>query len=73
MRLWQCDLRIPFTYFGDAVWTSLAIKGTIDHGWWWFIPSLSAPAGLNFGAFPAMDNTQFLIIKAISLITGNSH
>lgn len=71
MRLWDCDLRIPFTYFGDAVWTSLAIKGTIDHGWWWFNPSLGAPAGLNFGAFPAMDNTQFLIIKAISLITGN--
>ena len=71
MRLWQCDLRVPFTYFGDAVFTSLAIKGTIDHGWWWFNPSLGAPAGLNFGAFPALDNTQFLIIKAISLITGN--
>ncbi|HEU4872789.1 MAG TPA: hypothetical protein VFT44_06800 [Pyrinomonadaceae bacterium] len=71
MRLWQGDLRVPFTYFGDAVWTSLAIKGTIEHGWWWFNPSLGAPAGLNFGAFPAMDNTQFLIIKAISLITGN--
>jgi len=71
MRLWQGDLLIPFTYFGDAVWTSLAIKGSIDHGWWWFNPSLGAPAGLNFGAFPAMDNTQFLIIKAISLITGN--
>jgi hypothetical protein len=71
MRLWQCDLRVPFTYFGDAVWTSLAVKGTIDHGWWWFNPSLGAPAGLNFGAFPAMDNTQFLIIRAISLITGN--
>lgn len=71
MRLWDCDLRVPFTYFGDAVWTSLAIKGTIEHGWWWFNPSLGAPVGLNFGAFPAMDNTQFLIIRAISLITGN--
>jgi len=71
MRLWQGDLRVPFTYFGDAVWTGLAIKGTIDYGWWWFIPSLGAPAGLNFGAFPAMDNTHFLIIKAISLFTGN--
>lgn len=71
MQLWQSDLRVPFTYFGDAVWTSLAIKGTIEHGWWWFNPSLGAPAGLNFGAFPAMDNTHFLIIKAISFITGN--
>lgn len=71
MRLWQCDLRIPFTYFGDGVFTSLAIKGTIDHGWWWFNPSLGAPGSLNFGAFPALDNTQFLIIKAISLFTGN--
>jgi len=71
MQLWHCDLRVPFAYFGDAVFTSLAVKGTIDHGWWWFNPSLGAPAGLYFGAFPAMDNTQFLIIKAISLITGN--
>ena len=72
MRLWDCDLRVPFTYFGDGVWTSLGIKGTIEHGWWWFNPSLGAPAaGLNFGAFPALDNTQFLIIKAISLFTGN--
>ena len=71
MRLWDGDLRVPFTYFGDAVWTGLAIKGTIDHGWWWFIPSMGAPAGLNFGAFPALDNTHFLIIKAMSLVTGN--
>ena len=71
MQLWNCDLRVPFTYFGDGVWTSLAVKGTIEHGWWWFNPSLGAPAGLNFGAFPAMDNTQFLIIKAISLVTDN--
>ena len=71
MRLWDCDLRVPFTYFGDGVFTSLGIKGTIDHGWWWFNPSLGAPAGLYFGAFPALDNTQFLVIKAISLITGN--
>jgi hypothetical protein len=71
MQLWQCDLRVPFTYFGDAVFTSLGIKGSMDHGWWWFNPSLGAPAGLNFGTFPALDNTQFLIIKAISLFTSN--
>ena len=71
MQLWHCDLRVPFTYFGDGVFTSLAIKGTIDHGWWWFNPLLGAPTGMNFGAFPAMDNTQFLLIKAISLISGN--
>jgi hypothetical protein len=71
MQLWHCDLRVPFTYFGDAVFTSLALKGTIDHGWWWFNLSLGAPTGLNFGAFPAMDNTQFLLIKAISLISSN--
>ena len=46
-------------------------KGTIDYGWWWCIPSLGAPASLNFGAFPAHDNTTFLIIKALSLFTGN--
>ncbi len=69
MQLWQSNLRIPFTYFGDALFTSIAVKGTIDHGWWWFNPTLGAPTGLNFGAFPALDNTQFVVIKAISLIT----
>ena len=69
MKLWRADLHVPFTYFGDGLFTSLAIKGTIEHGWWWFNPSLGAPSGLYFGAFPAMDNTHFILIKAISLFT----
>ena len=71
MQLWNCNLRVPFTYFGDGLVTSIAIKGTIEQGWWWFNPALGAPTGLNLGAFPAMDNTQFLLMKAISLITSD--
>ncbi len=60
---------MPFAYFGDGLFTSLAVKGMIDNGWWWFNASMGAPSGLNFGAFPALDNTEFLVMKVISLFS----
>ena len=71
MQLWRADLRVPFTYFGDSMYGSIAIKGTIERGWWWSNPALGAPGGLNYGAFPVMDNTQFLLIKVLTLFSQN--
>jgi hypothetical protein len=71
MKLWEADLRIPFAYFGDALMTGVATKGAIEQGWWFHNSFLGAPAGLNYFVFPAIDNFQFLLIKAISLFTSD--
>jgi phosphoglycerol transferase len=71
MKLWRADLRIPFTYFGDALYYSVATKGAIEQGWWFHNSSLGAPNGLKFEAFPAIDNFPFLLIKAISIFNSD--
>ena len=67
MKLWRADFRIPFTYFGDALLNSVATKGALEEGWWLHNSSLGAPAGLDYAAYPAIDNAHFLLIKAISI------
>ena len=71
MQLWRADFRIPFTYFGDALLNSVAAKGAIENGWWLHNSSLGAPGGLDYAAYPAIDNAHFVLIKAISLFTSN--
>jgi hypothetical protein len=71
MKLWQADFKIPFTYFGDALLNSVAAKGAIEQGWWLHNSSLGAPGGLDYAAYPTIDNAHFLLIKIISLLTGD--
>lgn len=71
MQLWRADFRTPFTYFGDALLYSVATKGAIEEGWWLHNGSLGAPAGLDYAAYPAIENAHFLLIKVISLFTAD--
>ncbi len=71
MKLWRADLKTPFAYFGDALLYSVATKGAIEHGWWLHNPNLGAPNGLKYGAYPAIENFHFLLIKLISWFTGD--
>ena len=71
MKLWRADFNTPFAYFGDSLLYSIAAKGTIENGWWFHNPSLGAPAGLHYEAYPAMENFHFAIIKLLSLFTSN--
>ena len=69
MQLWRADFKVPFMYFVDSLFYSVAMKGTIEHGWWLHNVALGAPEGLHFEAYPAMENFQFALIKLISLFT----
>ena len=71
MKLWRADLKTPFAYFGDALLYSVATKGEIEQGWWLHNPNLGAPSGLNYEAYPAIENFHFLLIKLISWFTGD--
>ena len=40
------DPRFPVSYSGDGLFYLAQSKTTIDHGWWWFNPSIGMPFGL---------------------------
>lgn len=68
MKLWQADLHVPFHYEGDSLIYGMAIKGTIDHGWYLNNSSIGAPDGLHMQDYPLADAFNFLLIKILALI-----
>lgn len=72
LRLWDVDLSVPFHYWGDTLWFLIPVKGIVENGWAYEIPQLSAPFGLSAVAFPSMTNLDWLLMKAISLFTGEA-
>ncbi len=72
MQLWRADLRIPFTYYGEAMFNGLLVKGLMDHSWHLDNPSLGAPDGLNLRDVPMSDNNfHLLFVKLLTLLTND--
>lgn len=71
MKLWGAELNVPLAYFGDSLLYNIAAKSTIEYGWWYHNPSLGAPAGLHYEAYPAMENFHFALMKLISVFTSD--
>jgi len=67
MELWNADLRIPFSYGGDALLCGSLIKGIIDNGWYLHNSFLGAPMGQYMYDYPFSNSLDFIIIKLISL------
>jgi hypothetical protein len=69
-RLWRADLHTPIVDpNGDYLLGLALVKATIAHGWYWHVPELGAPFGLNLFDFPTVfgDFLQFGLMKGISL------
>ncbi len=69
LRLWRVDLRVPLAYTNDGLVSAMYVKAVMDHGWYYHIPSLGAPAGLDLADFPMADSLHFLLVKALALFT----
>jgi phosphoglycerol transferase len=66
LRLWEMDLRVPFNYARDGLFSLLIIKGILKHGWYLTNPDVGAPFGLQFYDFPlGAYNFQFLALKVL--------
>lgn len=66
------DLRIPFSYSGDAMFYHIITKGMTDHGWFTSNPSMGAPGEMNLHDVPTSDhNFYLLLLKILSLFTSN--
>jgi hypothetical protein len=66
LRLWEADLRVPFSYDGDGLFYGMIIKAIIDNGWYLHNPFLGMPMGLDMYDFPLADSIHLLVIKVIS-------
>ena len=66
LKLWQADLRVPLTYYGEANYNAMLVKGVLDHGWHVDNPTMAAPGKLDLRDVPMMDNNLlFVLIKVI--------
>ncbi|MDQ3012373.1 MAG: hypothetical protein M3X11_16890, partial [Acidobacteriota bacterium] len=73
LQLWRADLRVPLTYYGEAKFNSLLIKGVLDNGWHVHNPAMAAPGALDLRDVPMSDNNlHFILIKLIGLFTKDS-
>ncbi len=62
---------VPFTYEGDGLEYNLLTKTTIETGWWMENPMVGAPGILEMYDYAIGNNLDFLIMKILSLFTGN--
>jgi phosphoglycerol transferase len=74
LQLWNANFSLPFDYGGDATYTLAYIKDVIQHFWYDTNPQLAAPIGAELYDYPAFagDNLQFVLMKALSLGSGNA-
>jgi len=63
---WRRDFGVPLSFSSDSLLALMQSKSTIDNGWWWFNPMLSAPVGLDELAFPANSNVDQAIVWSVS-------
>jgi phosphoglycerol transferase len=69
LQLWRADLRVPFTYGGDALFFSMQVKSIVDNGGWLNNPRLGGPGGLQMHDFPAADTVHLAAVKLMSLFS----
>ena len=73
MQLWNAEWRVPLFYHsgGDASFSSMLVKGIIDHGWYLHNSSVGAPDGLQMEDYPLSDVVHFLIIRILAIFSSN--
>jgi len=66
---WRRDFRVPFSFSGDALEYLMQSKGTIENGWWWVHPRLSAPGTFWQVDYPSATNVDQAIVWIVHLFT----
>lgn len=71
LQLWRADLRVPFTYFGDAIAVAAHAKTVLQTGWYERQPLLGFPAGQTYHDFPTADNLNFVGLHVLGWFSGD--
>ena len=54
LRLWDADIRVPFSYSGDGTLNLTLIKTVMERGWFYENPRLGAPSGQELYDYPVL-------------------
>ena len=63
------DFRVPLDFSGDALEYLMQVKGTIENGWWWVHPRLSAPGVFEQVQYPSNPTVDQVIVWSVHLFT----
>jgi phosphoglycerol transferase len=66
---WRRDFRVPLAFTRDALEYLMQVKGTIDNGWWWVHPRLSAPGVFEQVQYPSNTTVDQAIVWIVHLFT----
>jgi hypothetical protein len=73
LKLWDADLRIPFSYAGDGTLNLVLIKTIMERGWFYENPRLGAPNEQQLYDYPVLsgDGLHVLFFWLGGLFTDN--
>ena len=66
---WRRDFRVPLAFDRDALEYLMQVKGTIENGWWWVHPRLSAPGVFEQVQYPSNTTVDQVIVWIVDLFT----
>ncbi|MGH2997277.1 MAG: hypothetical protein ACRDM9_13255, partial [Gaiellaceae bacterium] len=62
LSLWEADLRVPFTYFGDVNLQHFLVKSVIDQGWFYENDLVGAPYGHELYDYPVLSGETLNVV-----------
>lgn len=63
------DFHVPIEFSNDAPEYLMQSQGTLENGWWWTHPRLSAPAAFPQVAYPSNNNVEQGVVWLIGRFT----
>lgn len=73
LELWDADLRIPFTYTGDATLNLFFVRNVLENAWYFENPRVGAPGGLELYDYPVIngETLNLLLFRLLGLGTAD--
>jgi phosphoglycerol transferase len=74
LKLWDASMSVPISgAFNDATFFLSAVKGVVEHGWFWHNPDLAAPFGQTNFDFAADfgDSGHYAVIRVLAVFLHN--
>ena len=62
LRLWDADIRVPFSYSGDGTLNLTLIKTVMERGWFYENPRLGAPSGQELYDYPVLSGDGLHVV-----------